>query len=309
MYKMTIIHTEYNTCLLFFRPPCGKMRTKKPQIIKKGTHAPPVFLPAALCKGKNMKVTWFGTASIGLESGDTKILFDPFLRLNDKLTPLTPADFSGYDAILITHGHVDHLLDVPRILRADTNVEVYCTAAPRKTLLKAGVEDRRINLIAPGDLLNFGPFKIHVRHGKHVMFDPAYIGASFPNCLKNVPKALWLVSTGVTMPESSEIVIYEIEAEGKTAMLMGSYGTDSSVSYAKEPDIWFFPYNGSTRIPRLAAEKIRELRPKTIFFDHFDDAFPPLTRRMDVEGYAKTLQKEYPHIRTIIPREKHPVIL
>ncbi len=262
-----------------------------------------------------MKVTWFGTASLALESGDTKLLFDPFLRLNDRLLPLTPADYTGCNAILLTHGHVDHLLDVPKILDADRAVPVYCTRSPKKTLMKRGVAEDRIRLIAPGDRLEFGPFTVRVRHGRHVMFDPAYIGASFvqcvkiPQCVKNIPKALWLVSTGITMPESGEIVIYEIACEGKTMMLMGSYGVDRRVSYAKEPDIWFFPYNGSTRIPALAAAEIRELKPKTIFFDHFDDAFPPLTRRMDVEAYAEKLHREHPGIQTIIPREKEPIVL
>ena len=256
-----------------------------------------------------MKITWFGTASIALESDDVKILFDPFLRLNRDLPTLLPEDYAGYDAILITHGHVDHMLDVPKILKTDRQVPVYCTKSPRRTLMRAGVPEKRIRTIAPGDTLTFGNFEILVHPGRHVMFDPAYIGASFPNCLKNIPKALWLVSTGVTMPESREIVIYEIRCEGKTMMLMGSYGIDKHVQYAKEPDIWFFPYNGSTRIPTLADPKIRELQPKAIFFDHFDDAFPPLTRRMDVEAYADRLQAEYPEIRTIIPQEREPIYI
>ena len=253
-----------------------------------------------------MKITWFGTASVALESGGTKILFDPFLRLNKKLAPLTPEDFAGYDAILLTHGHMDHLLHVPQVLEADKNVTVYCTAAPKKTLMKKGVGEDRIALIAPGDTLTFGDISVRVRQGHHVLFDPAYIGRSFPKCLPHIPTALWMISTGVTMPERGQIVIYEITCEGKTVLLMGSYGTVRTEDYAK-PDVWIFPYNGSTRIPKLAERDICALQPKTILFDHYDDAFPPLTQRMDTERYAVRLQAEHPEIRTVIPTEREPM--
>ena len=46
------------------------------------------------------------------------------------------------------------------------------------------------------------------------------------------------------------------------------------------------------------------IRPKTIVFDHFDDAFPPLTKRMDVEGYCALLRKMYPNMGLVIPREQ-----
>ena len=49
-----------------------------------------------------MKITWFGTASLALESGDTRILLDPFFRRNKKLPPTNPEVFWDYNAILIT---------------------------------------------------------------------------------------------------------------------------------------------------------------------------------------------------------------
>ena len=35
-----------------------------------------------------------------------------------------------------------------------------------------------------------------------------------------------------------------------------------------------------------------------------DDAFPPLTKRMDVEDYCALLRKMYPNMGLIIPREQ-----
>ena len=53
----------------------------------------------------------------------------------------------------------------------------------------------------------------------------------------------------------------------------------------------------------MAKPFLDELQPKHIVFDHFDDSFPPLTKRMDVEGYCKTLQAVYPGMKLTVPQE------
>ena len=59
-----------------------------------------------------MRVTWYGTATIGIDDGESKILFDPFVRRNKKLEYSTPLEgFAGFDGVFITHGHFDHLYD------------------------------------------------------------------------------------------------------------------------------------------------------------------------------------------------------
>ena len=105
-----------------------------------------------------MKLTWFGTASIALETENTRILFDPFIRRNKKLLPVTVADYCGYDAILITHGHFDHLMDVPKIMKADQDVPVYCTKTPRASLMRDDIPPQRIHCIERGDTFAIGDF-------------------------------------------------------------------------------------------------------------------------------------------------------
>lgn len=61
-----------------------------------------------------MKLTYFGHSCFLLETGDQKVLFDPFIRPN----PLAKdVDVTAIEAqyILLSHGHGDHVADVEEI--------------------------------------------------------------------------------------------------------------------------------------------------------------------------------------------------
>jgi len=252
-----------------------------------------------------MKIVWYGTASVSIESSrGTKLLFDPFLRMNKKLPEIPLSAYMGYDAILLTHGHLDHIYHVPKVAKADKNASIYCTKAPKKSLMKMGVEEERVRLISPEEEFVIGDIKIRAKQGRHVRFDLPYIAASTPGSIIRPFKAVWMISSGITLPEKGEILIYEVRCDGKLLTVMGSFGIDKNTEYTKEPDLLVFPYNGSTKIPSLAVKPLTDIKPKSVFFDHYDNAFPPLTRRMDVEGYEKRVNREFPDIRTVIPRER-----
>jgi len=61
------------------------------------------------------KLTWYGHAALGLESGGHKILIDPFFSGN----PAASASADGVEAdfILVSHGHGDHVGDAVAIAK------------------------------------------------------------------------------------------------------------------------------------------------------------------------------------------------
>ena len=61
------------------------------------------------------KLTWFGHAALGLETGGYKILIDPYFTGNPAAT--ASADKMKPDFILVTHGHGDHIGDTVAIAR------------------------------------------------------------------------------------------------------------------------------------------------------------------------------------------------
>lgn len=63
----------------------------------------------------SFKITWYGHAALGLETGGYKILVDPFFTDNPAAS--MPADQAQADFILVSHGHGDHVGDAVSIAK------------------------------------------------------------------------------------------------------------------------------------------------------------------------------------------------
>lgn len=61
------------------------------------------------------KLTWYGHATLGLETGGYSLIIDPFLTGNPAAS--ISADQIKVDYILITHGHGDHIGDAVAIAK------------------------------------------------------------------------------------------------------------------------------------------------------------------------------------------------
>ena len=62
---------------------------------------------------EGIRITWLGTAALKLENKEGTVLIDPFVEMDGAENQNDKEDFLSGDAILITHGHLDHLSLVP----------------------------------------------------------------------------------------------------------------------------------------------------------------------------------------------------
>ncbi len=115
-----------------------------------------------------MKITWLGTAAIRLEADGETVLFDPFVQLIGGENPNCLDDFLQDQTICVTHGHLDHLMEVPEFLDPESDAEatVYCGEVAAETLSDMVENTSNVVKVRPGDVIRLGDVD-SVMEGKH----------------------------------------------------------------------------------------------------------------------------------------------
>ncbi|MBQ3159547.1 MAG: MBL fold metallo-hydrolase, partial [Clostridia bacterium] len=133
-----------------------------------------------------MKLTWFSTAAFLLREGDAAIAFDPFLGLplGRRWPVLRGQVFREASAVFVTHGHVDHILELPALL-AGSKAPIYATGTPCRTLQRHGVPAERLHRIGPGAAVDAGPFRVLAYQGRHCRFDGPLIRQTVPRLCRH----------------------------------------------------------------------------------------------------------------------------
>ncbi len=89
---------------------------------------------------------WLGHATVALDFGAVRVLTDPLLRPSASLLrrtapPLTPADWSGTRAVLLSHLHLDHA-DLPSLRMLDA--PVFASSRVAAWLRGKGIDAREV---------------------------------------------------------------------------------------------------------------------------------------------------------------------
>src|SRR6266702_8668716 len=128
--------------------------------------------PAGPARGE-VRVTYLGTNGFQFESGKHALLVDPYFsrinfsrvalgstvqpdvhRIDDAMKHLAPK----VAAILVTHGHVDHLLDAPLLMRK-TGARLIGSRTAMELAERAGAPAARCDPVTAGNMRRIGPWK------------------------------------------------------------------------------------------------------------------------------------------------------
>ena len=235
-----------------------------------------------------MDLTWFGTASVAFRCAQGAILFDPYIPLKGSPTSVTPEEYDGFPDVFVTHCHLDHVAELPRLVKRNPDVRIYCTDTPYKTLRRRGIPERNLILIRYGETLLVNGFAVGVYHGKHAVLPKAdrrrILGWIRSPARGNIPR---LLAQYFIYRENDETAAFQIEADGKRVFLMGSMNLRNEVEYPIGADVLVLPYNGWNDNFPPAVRIVRRLDPQKILLDHYDETFPPVSPPVDLSPILK----------------------
>lgn len=251
-----------------------------------------------------MDLTWYGNACFGLQCGDDRILFDPFLELRGGSYAADPQELLEYDTVFVTHGHFDHLYTVAQLLdTGEADISVFCTKQCCRTLEDYSGNRDNVIQIEPGRSYKIGSIEIDVLKGRHIEFQARHLFDTLSplrmiRYAKNLP---FLFQANRYFQEGGESVVFDLHAGGSRILLLGSLALHPEEKYPEGADIVILPYQGNNNLPARAREVLERLKPKTVLLSHFDNAFPPMSRDVDLRPLRSMMKEEYPEIRIVKP--------
>ncbi|NNF40250.1 MAG: MBL fold metallo-hydrolase [Woeseiaceae bacterium] len=151
----------------------------RPELLSGEWEAP---VPAAAAAADSVTVTWLGVTTLLFDDGETQILIDGFFSrpsladilldrpvVNDAATinyALNEYGMRRLAAIIPTHSHFDHAMDVGSIANR-SSASILGSASTIAIARGAGVPEDQITLVSDGERYTFGRFDITLLPSTH----------------------------------------------------------------------------------------------------------------------------------------------
>jgi L-ascorbate metabolism protein UlaG (beta-lactamase superfamily) len=267
-----------------------------------------------------IKITWLGTASYILSLNGVKILFDPFFSRNEQATPILKTkkeDIKEISAILISHGHYDHVCDAGWFTE-HLDIPVYCSEIAKQNIINWAegkiIENHTESLSEKArDNIKISNFydKIEISKdiyvefikSEHVNFDLRTILSRLFSW-KFLKQAKTLLPYGKGFPAGDVFGFCTFFNDLKIV----SYGslwhkyTEELQKY-QDCDIFLVPYAGNSKkhMVKKTGKMVEILQPKIVIPIHWDNFMPPISRTEDLRPFLDYMASEFPEIKIIVP--------
>jgi L-ascorbate metabolism protein UlaG (beta-lactamase superfamily) len=236
-------------------------------------------------KPGTVRVTYLGVNGYQFDASGHALLIDPYftragligIAFQQRLEPNeTHISFglryvrSRVDAVLVTHAHFDHLLDVPEIMNR-TKARLVAGATAANLTMSCGLDRSRCLVVEPGSTRVIGPWRIRVLPSAH---DRIFGWLPFRGTKTN-PGACPAKASDWRLGEP---MAFLIEANGKRIYV------DSGGTLEVLPPLQVAPVDLAVLGVALPDSRkrlrptIERLRPTYVLPSHQDDFFSPVER-------------------------------
>ncbi|MEV6877894.1 MBL fold metallo-hydrolase [Amycolatopsis sp. NPDC051128] len=260
---------------------------------------------AAAREASGMTLRWWGNNSWEIRVGTKTILIDPWLTRfktgtytpagADPRTPLSVnrALIDGYldrglraDHILVTHGHYDHLTDVPYLAKR-TGATVFGTETHLSLMAALGAPEDQLAVASGGEDLTFDGYSIRILRSLHsATGDRAQVAfpGSRPLSRRDRPCVIEDLVEGGTLA-------YQVTGGGASVLDFGGSNYIESELAGLRPDVVLLP-PGGTKVTQYVPRLLRTLgHPRYVAATHWDDFDLPLGQAKDPNGGLEILRK------------------
>jgi L-ascorbate metabolism protein UlaG (beta-lactamase superfamily) len=187
------------------------------------------------------------------------------------------------DAVLVTHAHFDHLLDVPRVMQR-TGARLVSGPTAVNLARSCGVPPAQCRPVQPGAVRRIGPWTIRVLPAAHdrLLGSPPFPGTLAAPGARPERASDWVLGEPLAFViEAAGRRIY-VDSGGAPGELPDNVGrVDLAILGVALPDS-----------RRRLAPTLRRLRPRYFLPSHQDDFFAPLAG-----GFAFGKLTDFPQVR------------
>ena len=290
-------------------------------------------------EGAQVYLRYFGTAGWEISDGTTVILVDPYfsrIRIADlpgagssgklipgdtrpiyKMSDVAVADIATTDShiqradfVLVTHTHLDHIMDVPHIA-LKTHATVIGTESSENVMRAYGVPEEQLITVRGGEDYEFGVFSLRVIPSLHSALDHKHYfsSAKAPEGMK-APLTLQQM-----MPEGGTLA-YLIRFQGHRILAFGGNNYIEREIEGLEPDVVLVGAGPSRKeIYDYTGRLMRRLHyPAVVLPTHWDNFTAPYgaseqTAIDALQSFVREVKAASPKTRVIVPKYFEPIPL